>query len=128
MTQVPSPPLTAASEFIAGDWPRSYFLSDPHIDNLMSALLHMGAEHWALRRRMLVVEKFLRESDSIDGAAIEAYTPTADERAAWDGERDAFIDRVFGVLIRETHPKAGHGRFDPAQWAGFARQHQGESA
>lgn len=103
--------LSSVTDHIPGDWPETVILPDPHVDNLMSALMHMGAEHWTLRRRMLVIEKFLDEGRIVDRVQIDAYMPDPAERTAWDAERDAFIDRVFGVLLRQSSPTAGHGRF-----------------
>ncbi len=93
---------TYTTEYVKGDWDQAYYLDNPHTDNIMTALLGLGAEVWAIRRRNMVLEKFLAQNGTIDPAAIEAYVPTAEERAAWEKERDDFIDRVFAVLTRPT--------------------------
>ena len=66
------------------------------------AFLGLGAEHWALRRRVMVLEKFLAENKVINPAMVEAYDPTPEEKVAWEAERDDFIERTFSVLTRET--------------------------
>lgn len=91
-----------AAPFIAGDWRQSTFLDNPHVDNLMSAVLQLGSELWTLKRRTLVLETFLDDKQLVDSARVNAYIPTAAERVRWDRERDDFIERVFGVLTRDT--------------------------
>lgn len=98
---------TYAADFIKGDFEKAVYLDDVHEDNLMTAFLSLGAEHWTLRRRVMVLEKFMAESNVIDPAAVEAYEPTPEEKAAWEAERDDYIRRVFSVLTRVTAPLEG---------------------
>ncbi len=98
---------THASDYIEGDWRRSVFLGNPHVDNLMTALLGLGGEYWAMRRRLMVVEKLLASRCGINANDIDRYVPDAEEQAAWDRGRDDFIERVFAVLIRETTVQSG---------------------
>ena len=91
---------TYATDFIKGDWDKAVYLDNPHTDNLMSAMLNLGAEFWAMKRRQLVVETLLSQKGTIDRATIEAYNPTEQERVAWTAERDDFIERTFSVLTR----------------------------
>jgi hypothetical protein len=93
---------TYTADYVKSDFEKAVFLDSPHTDNLMAALLSLGAEFWTMRRRMMVLEKFMEKGRVADPAAVEAYTPTAEEKIAWDKERDDFISRVFGVLTRET--------------------------
>lgn len=97
---------TFAAPFIKGDWDKAVYLDNPHVDNLMTAFLNLGAEHWALRRRVMVLERFMAEKKVIDPAKVEAYDPTPAEKAAWEAERDDYIKRTFAVLTRETAPVA----------------------
>jgi hypothetical protein len=98
---------TYAADFLKGDWDKSVFLGNPHIDNLMTALVGLGGEYWAVRRRLLVVERMLAAKSVLDPAEIESFQPTEDERALWDKERDDFIRRVFGALVREVADVSG---------------------
>jgi hypothetical protein len=93
---------TYAAPYIKGDWDRAVYLDNPHTDNLMSAFVALGAEHWSLKRRLMVVEHFLSQNKSIDPAKVEAYEPTPEQKVAWEAERDDFIKRTFAVLTRET--------------------------
>jgi hypothetical protein len=98
---------TYAAEYFEGDWNKSVFLDNPHTDNLMTALLGLGGEFWAMRRRMMVVEKLLADRGGIDASEIEAYQPDEDEQSLWDKERDDFIRRVFSSLVREISDVSG---------------------
>ncbi len=93
---------TYAADFIKSDFEKAVYLDSVHSDNLMTAFLGLGAEHWALRRRVMVLEKFMAENNVIDPARVEAYDPTPEEKVAWEAERDDFIERTFSVLTRET--------------------------
>jgi hypothetical protein len=98
---------TYATEFIKGDWDKAVYLDNPHVDNLMTAFLGLGAEHWALRRRVMVIEKFLEQKKISSPEVIDAYVPTGDEKVAWEKDRDEFIERIFSVLTRQKTKVAG---------------------
>ena len=98
---------TYAADFIKGDFEKAVYLDDVHTDNLMTAFLGLGAEHWALRRRVMVLEKFMADKKVIDPDALEEYDPTPEEKAAWEAERDDYIRRVFTVLTRVSAPIEG---------------------
>ena len=98
---------TYAADYFEGDWNKSVFLDNPHIDNLMTALLGLGGEYWAMRRRLMVVEKLLATKCGIDPSEIETYHPSEDEQKSWDRERDDFIRRVFSALVREVADVSG---------------------
>jgi hypothetical protein len=93
---------TYTAKFIHGDWDKAVYLDNAHVDNLMTAYLSMGAELWTVRRRMMVLEQFLAEKKVVDLAKLEAYEPPEALKAAWDAERDDYIQRMFAVLTRET--------------------------
>ncbi len=107
MASKPDQHHTHTTDFIEGDWRKSVFLGNPHVDNLMTALLGLGGEYWAMRRRLMVVEKLLASRCGIDAAEIDGYAPDAEEQASWNRRRDDFIERVFAVLIRETADVSG---------------------
>ena len=90
---------------VKGDWDKTVYLDNPHTDNLMTAMLSFGAEFWALKRRVLIVEKLMDDKKMISREMVEAYQPTGAELAQFDTDRDDFIQRVFGVLTRETAKK-----------------------
>ena len=102
MPEIKSDPKTGAAPFIKGDWDKAVYLDNPHTDNLMTAFLGLSGEHWSLRRRMMVLETMLARTQAVDLAALEAYEPTPEQKAAWDAARDDFIKRIFTVFTRET--------------------------
>ena len=98
---------TYAADYIKGDFEKAVYLDSVHSDNLMTAFLGLGAEHWALRRRVMVLERFMAEGKVIDPAEVEAYEPTPEEKVAWEAERDDYIERVFSVLTRDVADVSG---------------------
>lgn len=91
---------TYASDFIPSDVERAVFLGNPVLDNMMTSLIALGAEVWSNRRRMKVVEALLVEK-GISNDMVEQYMPTAEEDAAWQKDRDRFIDLTYSPLLRE---------------------------
>lgn len=94
---------TYAADFIKGDWNKAVYLDNVHVDNLMSAFITLGTEHWTLRRRMMVLEQLLAKSKSIDLAEVESFDPDPELQAAWQAERDDYIERTFAVLTRDAY-------------------------
>ena len=91
-----------AAPFIPADTDAAIFLGNPHIDNLMSVVIALGAEIWADRQRMKVVERLLETEGKATTEMIEAYVPTDAEKEAWEAERMEMVERVYSVLSRDT--------------------------
>jgi hypothetical protein len=107
---------TYTAEYVKGDWDLSVFLGNPHVDNLTDALIRMGAEFWAMRQRMMALEKLLEEKGVVARTAIEGFRFGGVEKEHSDAERDEYVSRVFSVLTRETAPVGGpvpSARFKP---------------
>jgi len=51
---------------------------------------------------MRVLEKLL-EAKGITPDLVEAYRPSAEDEAAWNGERDRFIRATLDPLLRHAH-------------------------
>ncbi len=102
MAEIRTDRTTYASDFIKSDHDQVRYLDSAHSDNLMAAFLGLGAEHWALRCRLRVLETLLASSGVIDPARVEAFEPSAQDKLAWEAERDDFIERTFRVLVRES--------------------------
>lgn len=90
---------SASDGFIPADSADITLFPQQVTDNLMHALVALGAEMWTMRRRMYVLEKVL-EKAGVSANDVEQYKPTAEEQAAWAEERDIFIKRTFGALTR----------------------------
>ncbi|MCS6948680.1 MAG: hypothetical protein NZM12_13810 [Steroidobacteraceae bacterium] len=85
---------------IPSDTRQAFFLGNPVIDNLVSCLIAIDAELWAVRRRMKVLEAVLAKN-GISPQTIEQYAPSADEKAAWEADRQRFIELTLGPLGHE---------------------------
>ena len=93
---------THTGDFIKADTDRAVFMGNPHIDNLMTVVIALGAEIWTDRRRLRVVERLLETKGTVTRDMVEEYVPSVEEKAMWDKERDGMVKRVFDVLSRDT--------------------------
>jgi len=84
--------------------PQPAFFDNPAIDNLIAVTLELGAELWVQKERMRVVERLLAERGVVTAEAIEQYSSTPEELARVQSERDAFVNRVYAALSRDTVP------------------------
>lgn len=96
-----------ATSYIKGDWGKTRFIADQNVDNLMSVVVNLGTELWAVRRRQMAMEALLDKGRVVTAQALETYEPTEAERAAWAAERDDTIERIYSVLNRVSHPAHG---------------------
>ncbi|MSO98599.1 MAG: hypothetical protein EXR11_10340 [Rhodospirillaceae bacterium] len=92
----------AASDFIKSDSDNAVFLGNPHIDNLMTIVIAMGAEIWADRQRMRIIEHLLETKGKVTKDMVEQFVPSDEQKAAWGAERDAMAKRVYSVMARDT--------------------------
>ena len=74
---------------------RSAFFDDPDVDRLLAMLMRLVTEHWALKERVLVLEKLLEEAGTLHAGALEDYRPSAETDAAWDAESFALVQAVI---------------------------------
>ncbi len=82
--------------------PEPAFFDDPAIDNLLAVVLALGAELWVQRERLRVIEQLLAKQGSVTTEMIERYEPSDEERERTRVEREAFVERIYGVLARQT--------------------------
>ena len=82
--------------------PEPAFFDNAAIDNLIAVTLELGAELWVVRDRLRVMEKLLAERGVLTPEMLEQYQPAEAELAAAREERDAFVQRVYGVFARPT--------------------------
>ncbi len=99
-TELNSDRPTYATEFIKSDAEQAVFLGNPILDNMMTTMLAMCAETWAIRRRTNVIERLLVEK-GITQEMVEGYMPTPEDEAEWHAERDRFIKMTLGPLMRD---------------------------
>ena len=91
---------TYTEDFFPHDSNRSVLLKDVVTDNSVTAIINLGAELWATRRRLAVIEQLLFEGTRITPEAIEQYLPSREVAKRWEEERDEFISRIYDVLAR----------------------------
>ena len=77
---------------------RPHQFDDPALDTLLSIVLSLGAEVYALRDRMRIIEKMLEVKGTISRVDIEAYKPTPEEEEEIRKDNDAFMARLFRVF------------------------------
>lgn len=93
----PAPRQTYAVEAIPSDVKTGMFLGNPALDNVVSCVIAMNAEMWAMRRRMKVMESVMAQK-GVTTELIEKYVPTEAEKVAWEQDRDRFISLTLGSL------------------------------
>lgn len=86
------------------------FLADPTVDRLMQTVISLGAEHWIVRRRLLVLEAALEAENVITTQRIEQFVPSREQEKIWEAERDAFIRRAFEGLKSDPDAAATQAR------------------
>ena len=94
---------TYAVDYLKSDTDKQVFLGSPHLDNMASVMLALGAELWATKQRQIIAEKLAEGGVPATTKAIESYKPTRAEEAEWEEERQALARRVYGVLARATN-------------------------
>ncbi|MFO1425745.1 MAG: hypothetical protein U1F11_01965 [Steroidobacteraceae bacterium] len=96
---------TYVAEAVPSDVKNSVFLGNAALDNVVSCLIAMGAELWSTKRRLKVMESLLAKN-GIGSQQIEQYVPSAEEAAAWEQERDRFVDLTLGFLGNQGYVNA----------------------
>jgi hypothetical protein len=104
MAQFKQPPVysrpTYAIDFIpCNTIQEGVYLGSPAFDASVRLNVTLGAEMWAARRRLKIVDSLVAKNVMPTASRVEGYTPTPEENKAWAAERDQFIKDHFGALI-----------------------------
>jgi len=91
---------TYTHDFFKSDTDHAVFLGNPLMDDVMTTLVALGAEVWAGRRRVRIIELLMEKKGAVTKDMVEAYVPTAEEEAELQAERDAFIKIAYGHMAR----------------------------
>ena len=91
---------TFTADFVKSDVDEVRFYDNPMIDNILTTIVAMNAEIWSAQRRTMVLERLLEEK-GVTREMVEGYMPTEEDVAEWQAERDHFVDRTMGPLMRE---------------------------
>jgi hypothetical protein len=97
---------TYAVDAIPSDIRNGVFLGNPALDNVVTCLIAFGAEVWATKRRMKVLEALMAKA-GVTHDMIEKYVPTAAETSEWEKERDRFIELTLGPLGNDGFRSVG---------------------
>lgn len=84
-------------QFTEIDLKPNYFGS-PAIDNLYSIVIELAAAVWVLDDRLHVIEDLLDRHGVVSRELIDGYEPDPERAAQRRSERDAFINRIFGII------------------------------
>jgi hypothetical protein len=99
MADSSAPRPTYTTEFIPSATRNAVFLGNPILDGMMHSILALGAEVWADKRRLKIIESLLTEKREVSFDSIENYVPTPEQEKAWTAERDLMIKTTFGSLV-----------------------------
>jgi coenzyme F420-reducing hydrogenase delta subunit len=88
---------TYTVEAIPTDIANGILLGNSSIDKIVSCMIAIGTELWATQRRLKVIEAVMAKN-GITHEMIEQYVPSAEEAAAWERDRDRFVDLTFSPL------------------------------
>lgn len=91
--------VTHTQDFVKSDTHNAVFMGHPQMDDMMTALISLSSDMWAIKRRQKVMERLLA-AKGITAEMVENYMPTAAETAEWQAERDTFIRRTFAHMAR----------------------------
>ncbi len=73
---------------------RAAFFENPETDRLLAMLMRLVTEHWALKERVMTLEKLLVDHDVLSADAIESFTADPETDAEWDAESFALIQAI----------------------------------
>ncbi len=93
---------TYTAQAIKAETDGAVFLGSPHVDNLVSIVIALGAEIWETRQRMLIIERLLATEGRVTEQMIEQYVPSDEEFDLWEAKKAAMAERVYSVFARDT--------------------------
>lgn len=73
---------------------RNAFFENAESDRLLAMLMQLVTEHWAVRERMLVLERLLVDKGVLEENELDAYRPDPDRDANWDAMSFELIQAV----------------------------------
>ncbi|MCC5869046.1 MAG: hypothetical protein JJU27_11070 [Gammaproteobacteria bacterium] len=93
---------TYGTAAIKAETDAAVFMGNPHIDNLITIVIALGAEIWESRQRMLIMERLLEKHGRVTEEMIEQYVASDEEADLWEAKKAAMTERVYSVLARDT--------------------------
>lgn len=83
---------------VRGEVPR--FFKAEGVDELVSVVLAMAAELWVVKGRLASLESLADKTGLLTAEQIEGHELSAEQRAAFEAERAAYLERLF-ITFRE---------------------------
>lgn len=85
---------------------RPYFFADAAVDKVLSMVVTLASEVWALRERVLAMETIGVARGALQSGEIDAFDFPPDVTQRLTVERKEFIEGLFRVLNEEPTPRA----------------------
>ena len=90
---------TFAAPFVAADYDSAVFTSQqgmaPTVDAIFTSVMALGANVWAIQRRMKIMEILMEKHGKVTADMIEQYLPTEQESAQLQKARNAFVAEIY---------------------------------
>ena len=90
---------TYAAPFVEADYDAAVFTSNegmaPTVDAMFTSMMALGANVWALQRRIAITEILMEKNGKVTREMIEKYVPTEAEKAQLKKARDTFVTELY---------------------------------
>jgi hypothetical protein len=94
------------------------FFADPASDTILSMVVTLSSEVWALRERLAALEAVQVRKGALSAGEIDGYEFTPDQEDVLAADRKEFIDSLFRALNEGPAPAMARAR--PAARTGKA--------
>ncbi|MCC6007133.1 MAG: hypothetical protein JJU40_05610 [Rhodobacteraceae bacterium] len=79
--------------------PEQTFFADPSTDRLLAMVMTLAAELHVTRDRLATLEMMLERAGQLAPGALDVFTPTPEEKARLDAERQAFASELMQCTL-----------------------------
>ena len=90
---------TYAAPYVEADYDAAVFTSveglAPTVDAIYTSMMALGANVWALQRRLMIMEILMEKNGKVTRDMIEKYLPTKEEKEMLSTARNAFVDEMY---------------------------------
>jgi hypothetical protein len=86
------------------------FFADPASDTILSMVVTLSSEVWALRERLAALEAVQVRKGALSAGEIDGYEFTPDQEDVLAADRKEFIDSLFRALHEAPAPAAPRAR------------------
>lgn len=80
---------------------RPAFFDDPAVDSIMTVLLELMSDHWAVRERLYALERLLEKKGTIKKGAVESWVWSKEDQEKLSVQQQQFVGEVFRTLDAE---------------------------